>query len=215
MSDAFSFTVLTGNLHKQTYVQRYERRNIIIHRYKHSRFVLWHWNVKPGFHYSSWRPVNSGACFDTRVDGCQKMHQSSRAVNSARQLRQWKPGFTDIRCIHAAVSSCFIVVRPVQSYWRVQSYWHLLRKLLSQYCRTLLAHQRASVQYESSVRLSSEHHHIIHSTFSTTFYNDIHSTTDRAMYLTILLWKRFMLREIYRTVCDSAALITQPQCCIS
>jgi len=47
--------------------------------------------LKPGFHYPSWRPwtwvhfltpVNSG-----RQLGCQKMHQSSRAVNSARGNR--------------------------------------------------------------------------------------------------------------------------------
>ena len=46
-------------------------------------------------HGPSWRPVNSGAFFDTRqstpeltarVDGCQKMHQSWRAVNSGREL---------------------------------------------------------------------------------------------------------------------------------
>ena len=41
-------------------------------------------------HGPSWRPVNSGAFFDTRVDGpswrVSKMHQSSRAVNSGRQL---------------------------------------------------------------------------------------------------------------------------------
>jgi len=85
-------------------------------------------------HGPSWRPMNSGAFFDTRVDGpswrvsknapelrarqlgpwtrainsgaffdtrqlgpstqCQKMHPSSRAVNLARQLGPWKPGFS-------------------------------------------------------------------------------------------------------------------------
>ena len=37
-------------------------------------------------HGPSSRPVNSGAFFDTRIDGCQKMHPSSRAVNSGREL---------------------------------------------------------------------------------------------------------------------------------
>ena len=31
-----------------------------------------------------------------RVDGCQKMHPSSWAVNSARELGQWKPGLNRI-----------------------------------------------------------------------------------------------------------------------
>ena len=40
----------------------------------------------PGFHYPSSRAEFSGAFFDTRVDGCQKMLRvdgpSTRAVNS-------------------------------------------------------------------------------------------------------------------------------------
>ena len=46
-----------------------------------SRQLAHRW-LKPGFHYPSWRAVNSGAFFDTRQLGCQKMHPSSRAVNS-------------------------------------------------------------------------------------------------------------------------------------
>jgi len=42
--------------------------------------------IKPGFHYPSWRPVNSVAFFDTRQLGCQKMHPSYQAVNSAHEL---------------------------------------------------------------------------------------------------------------------------------
>ena len=51
--------------------------------------------VKPGFHYPSSRAENAGAFFDTRVDGCQtqlgcqKMHQTSRAINSACELGPW------------------------------------------------------------------------------------------------------------------------------
>ena len=57
--------------------------------------------VISGFHYPSSRaarvqgpssrPVNSGAFSEltARVDGCQKMHRSSRAVNSARKLGPW------------------------------------------------------------------------------------------------------------------------------
>jgi len=67
--------------------------------------------LKPGFHYPSSRPESELGCiFDTRVDGpsrqlgCQtravnsvwtpvhflkKMHPSSRAVNSARELGPW------------------------------------------------------------------------------------------------------------------------------
>ena len=51
--------------------------------------------LKVGFHYPSSRPeftpVYTGVRFPlpeltARVDGCQKMHPSSRAVNSAREL---------------------------------------------------------------------------------------------------------------------------------
>ena len=40
--------------------------------------------LKVGLHYPS-----SRAEFTGRVDGCQKMHPSCRAVNSARELGPW------------------------------------------------------------------------------------------------------------------------------
>jgi len=73
--------------------------------------------LKPGFHYPSWRPeltarvdgwlvsitCQHGPCWrarvsTSRVDGpCWRVmetsHRSTRAVNSGRQLGQWKPGF--------------------------------------------------------------------------------------------------------------------------
>jgi len=56
--------------------------------------------IKVGFHYLSWRPeftgrvdsparVHGRPVSTTRVDGCQKMHPSSRAVNLARELGPW------------------------------------------------------------------------------------------------------------------------------
>ena len=43
--------------------------------------VMTAFRLKVGFHYPS-----SRAEFTGRVDGCQKMHPSFRAVNSAREL---------------------------------------------------------------------------------------------------------------------------------
>ena len=51
-------------------------------------------SFKVGFHYPSSRPEYTGVRFPlpeltARVDGWQKMHPSSRAVNSARELGPW------------------------------------------------------------------------------------------------------------------------------
>ena len=83
---------------------------------KHLAFRI-DFTVKPGFHYPSSRPELTarelGCIFDSRVDdpstrvhfltsvnsgrqlGCQKMHPSSRAINSARELGECKPGLND------------------------------------------------------------------------------------------------------------------------
>ena len=79
--------------------------------------------VKVGFHYPSSRPEFTGRVdgprtrvhfrhpstrtgvrfplseLTARVDGCQKMHPSSRAVNSARELGLWtRVVETDLKC---------------------------------------------------------------------------------------------------------------------
>ena len=72
-------------------IQEAERRQLLLvdvlrkeqeHRQRLvSRFIL----LKPGFHYPSWRPVNSGAFFwhqSCRQLGCIFWHPSTRAVNS-------------------------------------------------------------------------------------------------------------------------------------
>jgi len=55
---------------------------------KHAMLTaLCHFSLKVGFHYPSSRPEFTGLPeLTARVDGCQKMHPSSRAVNSARDL---------------------------------------------------------------------------------------------------------------------------------
>jgi len=45
-----------------------------------------------------------------RVDGCQKMHPRSRAVNVARELGQWKPGFIKFYIIYYGTSHGFIII---------------------------------------------------------------------------------------------------------
>jgi len=72
-----------GNNHEMTEMQKSPKPKA---RFPLPKFTAW-------VHGPSWRPVNSGA-FLTPVNsgrqlGCQKMHPTSRAVNSARELGPW------------------------------------------------------------------------------------------------------------------------------
>jgi len=71
-----SLSVINLSLYRTRLIAASKRRTKLLKK-------RWNATIKVGFHYPS-----SRAEFTGRVDGCgcQKMHPSSRAVNSARQL---------------------------------------------------------------------------------------------------------------------------------